>query len=76
VIPWEGKAIKDADSLNDGWKALTSDMQTDTRFTEAERAGLVIINDLLDADGVTTKEQDMLVVSCMKKYCTQDVNYT
>lgn len=68
--------MKDADDLNTGWKALTHLMQTDTRFTVDERAALVVIDALLDGDSVTTKEQDMVVVQCMKKYCTQDVNYT
>jgi len=68
--------MKDADALNDGWKALTSAMQTDTRFTNDEMAALVAINTIIDADGVTTKEQDMLVVQCMEKYVCQDLNYS
>jgi len=68
--------MKDADALNDGWKALTHLMQTDTRFSVDERAALVVVDALLDANSDTTKEQDMVVVQCMKKYCTQDLNYT
>jgi hypothetical protein len=50
-------------------------MQTDTRFTADELAALVAINTLIDANSPTTREQDMIVVQCMKKYCTQNENY-
>lgn len=67
--------MKAADALIVGWAALTHLMQTDTRFTPDELAALVVIDALLDAGSVTTKEQDMLVVQCMKKYVCQDSNY-
>ncbi len=68
--------MKAADAFMASWITLTHAMQTDTRFTVDERAALTALNTRLDAAGVSTKEDDMLVVDCMKKFCSQNENYT
>jgi hypothetical protein len=65
----------DADALNTVMKALTHEMKTDTRFSADDRASLVVIDAVLDADGDTTKQQDMIVVKCLKQLCCQEENY-
>ncbi len=67
--------MKDADNFNTAWKAMSHAMKSSTKFTPDEQAALTAIDVILDADGDTTKEQDMVMVQCMKKYCTQNENY-
>jgi hypothetical protein len=68
--------VKHADGLKATFTALVHEMQTDTRFTVDEKAALTAINVIQDANGATTIAQDMVVVQCLKKFCTQSLNYT
>jgi hypothetical protein len=68
--------MKHGDDLDAAWTALTLAMSTDTRFSVDEMAALAAIQVIQAANGTTTVEQDSLVVSLMKKFVTQPVNYT
>jgi len=67
--------MKAADGLMASWITLTHAMQTDVRFKDYF-SGLTALNTKLDGGGVSTKEEDELVVSCMKMFCGQNENYT
>jgi hypothetical protein len=67
--------MKHTEALDATWTALTAAMSTDVRFTPDEQAALAAIHVIQDANASTTKEQDMLVVQCMKKYVAQNENY-
>jgi hypothetical protein len=67
--------MKHADALKVTFTALVHQMKTDVRFTPWEQERLTEIDVVLDAGNVTTKEQDQLVVSCLKKFCGQSENY-
>jgi hypothetical protein len=69
--------MKNADGLKASWTTLCHAMKTDARFTPDEQAALTAIDVVLDAAGVTTQQQDMVLVQCLKKFCTQmPGNYT
>lgn len=69
--------MKHADGLKATFTTLVNAMCTDTRFSVDERAGLTAIKVIQDANQPTTQPQDMLVVQCLKKFCSQmPGNYT
>jgi len=59
--------MKHADPLKAAWTALVHAMQTDSRFTEAEQAGLTAMNIIQDANQPTYIDHDMLVLNCLKR---------
>lgn len=67
--------MKTADALNATMLALIDVMKTDTRFTVDEMAALAAISVIMTASGDTNKDQDMVVVQCLKKLATQNPNY-
>jgi len=68
--------MKNTDGLKATFTTLVNAMYTDARFTVDERAALAAIKVIQDANNPTTKEQDMVVVQCLKKFVCQNLNYT
>lgn len=67
--------MKNADALKTTFTALVHAMKTDTRFSPDERVALVAIDVILDAAADTNKDQDMVVVQCLKSFCIKPENY-
>ncbi len=64
-----------ADALMASWITLTHAMQTDVRFKEFF-SGLTALNTKLDAGGVSTKEEDLMVIQCLINFVCCGENYT
>jgi len=67
--------MKNADTLTTDLHALLAHMETDVRFTADENAAMVLIHAKIAATTSTTKEDDLLIANCLKKYVCQNENY-
>jgi hypothetical protein len=67
--------VKTGDALRVTFQALVVAMSTDDRCTPDEKLGLANWNDVMTAGGPTTKAQDQLVASILKRYTATADNY-